>query len=103
MKKQLFKVFLACSIAVFSISSSSAQCKKNEVLACKISWGCSCNICDCVPKNRVKTYILNGWTLSSPTVVAKNDPPVTVKNFQANPASNSIPATTKIVGSQKKI
>ena len=102
MKKQLFKRLLAFSIAVFSISSSFAQCHGNKVLVCHISRATGYLVCKCVHQNLLKTYLRNGWTLSTPTVVAKNDPPVTIKNLQANPVSNSLPATNKMMGSKKK-
>ena len=102
MKKQLFKGLLAFSISVFSISSSFAQCHGNQVLVCHISRATGYLVCQCVHKTHVKTYLRNGWTLSSPTVVAKNDAAATDKNLQANAGSNSSPATNKM-GSKKKI
>ena len=102
MKKQLFKELLAFSIAIFSIFSASAQCKKNEVLVCKCSrteFGCSWT-CQCVHKTNVRTYLRNGWTLSPSivTVTAKNETPVIGKNPETNPASNYLPATNKSAG-----
>jgi hypothetical protein len=103
MKKQLFKKLLAFSIVVFSISNSFAQCPGNKVLVCHISRATGYLVCQCVHQTHVKTYLRNGWTVSSPTVVAKRDPAVTAKNLQPNTGSNSLPATNKIRGSRKKI
>ena len=100
MKKQLFKELLAFSIAIFSIFSASAQCKKNEVLVCKCSrteFGCSWT-CQCVHKTNVRTYLRNGWTLGSSAFVAKNESSVVGKNPVANPASDYLPATNKSAG-----
>src|ERR1051325_756767 len=99
MKKRLFKRLLAFSIAVFSISSSFAQCKPNQVLVCHISRATGYLVCQCVHQNHLKAYLRNGSTISSPTVVAKSDPTVTGKNLQANTGSNSLPATNKMMGS----
>ena len=95
MKKQLFKGLLAFSIAVFSISSSFAQCPGNQVLVCHISRATGYIVCKCVPKGHVKTYLQKGWSLSAPPVVAKNDQTIIGKNLQANTGSNSLPATNK--------
>jgi hypothetical protein len=103
MKKQLLKKLLAFSIAVFSISSSFAQCPGNKVLVCHISRATGYLVCQCVHKTHVKTYLRNGWTVSSPPTVAKNDATLTGKNLEANAGSNSLPATNKMVGSKKKI
>ena len=96
MKKQLFKRLLAFSIALFSISSSFAQCKKNEVLVCHISRATGYWVCQCVHKTHVRTYLRNGWTVNSPTVVAKNDPPVNTTNLLANTTRNLLPLTNKM-------
>jgi hypothetical protein len=96
MKKQLFKGLLAFSIALFSIFSSSAQCKKNEVLVCHISRATGYLVCQCVHKTHLNTYLRNGWIVNSSSVVAKNDPIDADKNFQANPGSNSLNATKKM-------
>ena len=96
MKKELFKRLLVYSITLFSIFSSSAQCKKNEVLVCHISRATGYWVCQCVHKTHVRTYLRNGWTVNSPTVVAKNDIPDNTKNLLANATSNFLPVTKRM-------
>lgn len=50
MKHQSIQKFFAFILAIFSLYSSFAQCKKNEVLVCYTSRSCGCTICICEPK-----------------------------------------------------